>query len=56
MIERRGDTYACWVEGQLVWKGSLPFVPPPARPLLRALGDSRFAEGRERSVVSARSG
>lgn len=51
MIERRGDTYACWVEGQLVWKGSLPFVLPPARPLLRALGDSRFAEGRERSVV-----
>lgn len=51
VIERRGDTFACWVQGELAWQGSLPFAMPPARPLLRALGDSVFAEGREKSAI-----
>ena len=51
MLTRRGDTFAGWIDGELVWRGSLPFLMPPARVLLRALGDSRFAEGRERSAI-----
>ncbi|NLJ24583.1 MAG: hypothetical protein GX354_04020 [Firmicutes bacterium] len=37
-IHRHGDLFACYVEEQLVWRGSLPFDLPAARILLRAAG------------------
>lgn len=50
-VTRREHTFSCFVNGELVWRGSLPFSLPPARVLLRALGDSAVAEGREKSAV-----